>query len=110
MGEGEVFSWKKFFDFSALSFAKVGGIATKVGLVIAAIIVVKMICGFIFGPKSSLENKPSIQAQAGSRVEYNVTQETTRSGWSTDALGGGIKMPDNDEWGYFLGGKIGYEW
>jgi len=110
MAQGEKFELKKFFDFSPLAFGKVAGVAVKVGIVVLCVILVKMAVGFLFAPKSQLTNAPNITAQTGSNVEYNVTQQTAKSGVTTDAFVGLLKLPDNDEQGYFGGVKVGYEW
>lgn len=110
MSENEGFSWSKFFDFSPLAFGKIGAILVKIAVVVIVIIAIKMVFSFIFGDKSALYNNPKIEAQSGSHVEYRVTQEAPRPHWSTDALGGGFKQHNSDDWGYFIGGKIGYSW
>ena len=109
MAVNEPFSWKKFFDISPLAWAKVAGIAVKVGIAIMVIIVMTMIGKFLLPAKSDNINQPSIEAQAGSNVVYNVSQNKEKSGWSADVFGGGLKFPDKDDMGYFVGGKIGYE-
>jgi len=110
MATGEKFDLKKFFDFSPLAFGKVAGVVVKVGVVVLCVVLLKMAVGFLFGGKAQQYNTPKITAQSGSRVEYNVTQQAGRSGFSTDAFVGPLKLPDNDELGFFGGVKVGYEW
>ena len=110
MATGEKFDLKKFFDFSPLAFGKAAGVVVKVGVVVLCVVLLKMAVGFLFGGKAQQYNTPQITAQSGSKVEYNVTQQTAKSGVTTDAFVGLLKQPDIDDYGYFGGVKVGYEW
>jgi len=55
------------------------------------------------------ENKPTINVGQGGTSNYTVIQNKEKN-WSAGPIGGAIKMPHEDELGWFGGFSIQYRW
>lgn len=69
---------KKLFDFSPVAFAKVAGLALKIGVVILIVYGAFSLVNHFFPKPTPNVNNPDITVESGGKVEYKVIQNEDR--------------------------------